>query len=109
MRKVLLVLLCTGSLAAAGAAADMARPAATASATVKITKTGYTPTSVSITAGDAVVFTNSDTVVHTVDFKTTTGVHCSVAIPLAVQPAQSASCTFSSPGKFSFSDPAAKG
>jgi plastocyanin len=109
MRKVLLLLLAVTSLAAAGAAADRANPAAAASQTVTISHTGYKPTSVSITVGDTVVFSNTDTVLHTVDFKTATGVHCTVALPLAIQPAQKASCTFASPGKFNFSDPAGKG
>lgn len=107
MRKLLVLLLAVGSLAAAGAVADSARSAATQ--TVKITRTGYVPASVSITVGDAVVFANSDTVSHTVAFKTTTGMHCSSALPLVIQPAKSASCTFSSAGKFTFSDPANKG
>jgi plastocyanin len=107
MRKLLVLLLAVGSFAAAGAVADTARSAATQ--TVKITRTGYVPASVSITVGDAVVFANSDTVAHTVDFKTTTGMHCSSALPLVIQPAKSASCTFSSAGKFTFSDPANKG
>jgi plastocyanin len=109
MRKLLVLLLAAGSLAAAGAVADSARSAAAATQTVKITRTGYVPTAVSITVGDSVAFTNSDTVAHTVDFKTTTGMHCSTALPLAVQPGTSASCTFSSAGKFTFSDPANKG
>lgn len=108
MRKLLLSLLAVASLAAAGAAADLARPAATASQTVTISKTGYKPTAVSIQVGDAVLFANSDTVAHTVTFKTTTGVKCP-ALPLVVQAGQSASCTFSTAGKFSFSDPAGKG
>jgi plastocyanin len=107
MRKLLLVLLAVASLAAAGAAADRARPAATASQTVKITKTGYMPTSVSITVGDAVVFTNGDTIAHTVVFKQTTGFTCNHT--LALTPAQSASCTFSSVGRFNFSDLVSKG
>jgi plastocyanin len=109
MRKLLLLLLAVVSLAAVGAAADLARPAATASKTVRITHAGYQPTSVSITVGDAVVFTNSDTVAHTVRFNPTTGIHCSRATPLVLQPGQSATCTFQSAGKFNFSDPAQKG
>jgi len=109
MRKLLVLLLAVGSLAAAGAVADGARSAAAATQTVKITHTGYVPAAVSIAIGDSVDFTNSDTVAHTVDFKTTTGIHCSEALPLVIQPAKSASCTFSSAGKFSFSDPANKG
>jgi plastocyanin len=108
MRKLLLFLLAVASLAAAGAVADRARPAAAASQTVTISKTGYKPTSVSIFTGDAVLFSNGDTVAHTVSFKSTTGVKCP-AVPLVVQAGQSATCTFSSAGKFNFSDPAGKG
>jgi plastocyanin len=109
MRKPLLLLLTVASLAAAGAVADRATSAATAAATVKISHTGYTPTAVTIITGDSVAFENTDTVAHTVDFKSTTGMHCTAALPLAIQPAQSASCAFSSAGKFNFSDPANKG
>jgi plastocyanin len=109
MRKLLLFLLAVASLAAAGAAADSAKTAATATQTVTISKTGYKPTSVSITTGDSVKFSNSDTAAHTVSFKTTTGMNCGVANPFTVQPGTSTSCTFSSAGKFNFSDPANKG
>jgi plastocyanin len=108
MRKFLSLLIAVASLAAAGAIADLARPAATASQTITISKTGYKPTAVSIMTGDTVVFTNTDTVAHTVVFKTTTGVKCT-ATPLAVPAGQSASCTFSSAGKFNFSDATGKG
>lgn len=108
MRKLLLSLLAVASLVAAGAVADLARPAAAASQTVTISKTGYNPTAVSIQVGDSVLFANSDAVAHTVTFKTTTGVKCP-ATPLVVQAGQSASCTFSTAGKYSFSDPAGKG
>jgi len=86
-----------------------AHPAAAASQTVTISKTGFKPTSVSITVGDTVVFSNIDTVAHTVEFKTATGIHCTAALPLTLQPAKNASCTFSNTGKFNFSDPAGKG
>jgi plastocyanin len=109
MIKRLSVLFAVASLAAAGAAADSARSAATASKTVKITKTGYSPTSVSIVAADSVLFQNTDTVAHTVDFKPTTGIKCSTAIPLVIAAGQSASCTFSTAGNIKFSDPAHKG
>ena len=109
MRKLPLLLLAAAFLAAAVATADRASTAATASQTVTITHTGYKPTSVSIAVGDAVAFSNGDTVAHTVDFKSTTGMHCGVALPLVLQAGQSASCTFSSTGKFNFSDPANKG
>jgi plastocyanin len=109
MRRVLTLLLGVTALGA-GVVTGLARPAATTSATVKITKTGYTPTAVSIFTGEAVVFDNGDTVAHTVKFSSVTGMHCSGAIPLLVVAAgQSASCTFSTAGKFNFSDVANKG
>jgi plastocyanin len=109
MTKRLVVLLAVASLAAAAVAADSARSAASASKTIKITKTGYSPATVSIIAGDAVVFDNTDTVAHTVIFKPTTGIKCSSALPLVIAAATSASCTFSSTGNFKFTDPANKG
>lgn len=109
MSKRLLLLFAVASLALAGAAADSARSAATASKTVKITPTGYSPTSVSISAGDAVVFDNTDTTAHTVNFKPTTGIKCSTALPLVVPAGQSSSCTFSAAGNVRFTDPAHKG
>jgi len=86
----------------------MASPGVAASKTVNITHSGYSPTSVTIAVGDTVVFTNGDTVAHTVRFNPTTGISCSRAIPLVLQPGQSASCTFSSAGTVNFSDPANK-
>jgi plastocyanin len=109
MRKVLVLLLAVTSLVAASAAADMARPAAAASKAVSITHTGYSPTSVSITVGDTVAFTNSDTVAHTVRFNPTAGISCSRSLPLVLPPGQSATCTFRNAGTFNFSDPVAKG
>ena len=108
MSKLLLFLLAVASLATAGVVAGLARPAATASQTVTISKTGYKPTAVSIFTGEAVTFANSDTASHTVTFKTTTGVKCP-AVPLVVAAGQSATCTFSTAGKYNFSDPAGKG
>jgi plastocyanin len=100
MRKLLVPLLVVAFLAAASAAAGKT------TTTVTISKTGYNPTAVSIVVGDAVVFKNTDTVAHTVNFNATTGVSCSAAVPLVIAAGQSASCTFSSAGKFRFSDPA---
>src|SRR5437660_1797929 len=108
MRRALTLLLGVTFLAAAGAVAGLASTASTA-ATVKITKTGYSPKAVSIIVGEAVAFTNSDTVAHTVTFKSTTGMQCSTANPLVLPAGQSASCTFSTAGKYNFSDPANKG
>src|SRR3954467_10876545 len=76
--------------------------------TVSITKNGYVPNAVTVAVGDTVRFTNNDTVVHQVTFKSTTGVTCAPN-PLVIQPAQSATCTFASPGTFTYSDPNVKG
>jgi plastocyanin len=108
MRKLLWVFIAVASAAAAGGAAELARSAAAASQTVTITKTGYTPTSVSIVVGDAVVFANADTVAHTVMFKQTSGFHCTLTT-LLIQPNGSAGCTFTTAGRFTFSDPVGKG
>lgn len=109
MRKLLLPLLTVASLAVAGAAADSAKTAASSTQTVTISKTGYKPTAVSITTGESVLFSNTDTVAHTVSFKSTTGMNCGAAVPFTVQPGKSVSCAFSTSGKFNFSDPAGKG
>jgi plastocyanin len=103
MRKLLVPLLVVASLAAAGSAAGKT------SKTVTISHTGYTPTAVSIVTGDAVIFKDTDTVAHTVNFNSTTGMQCTSAVPLVIPAGQSASCTFSSAGKFKFSDAANSG
>ena len=100
MRKLLIPLLAVVSLVAVSAAAGKT------TTTVTISKTGYKPTAVSIITGDEVVFKNTDTVAHTVQFNSTTGVSCSATPPLAIPAGQSANCTFSSTGKFRFTDPA---
>jgi plastocyanin len=108
MRKLILLFVAVSSLAAATAAAELARPAASATATVTIMHTGYKPTSVSVAVGDSVAFTNSDTVAHTVRFNPTTGISCTRALPLVLQSGQSATCTFRRAGTFNFSDPVFK-
>jgi plastocyanin len=101
LRKVLFTAVAVLSLAvAAGASAK--------TVTVTITNNGYVPNSVSVTEGDAVQFTNSDSVVHQVTFKSTAGVSCTPT-PLVVQPNASGSCTFRTAGSYSYSDPNAKG
>jgi plastocyanin len=94
--------------ALAAAAGLVAVPALGANATVTITKNGFEPASVTVNTGETVTFTNSDTKAHEVVFQKTTGVSCA-ASPLVLQPTQSGSCTFSSAGKFSYSDPTHKG
>lgn len=100
MRKLLVFPIAVLALVLAGSAAGKVTE------TVTITQSGYTPTTVTITTDDAVVFKNTDTVAHTVAFTPTTGVNCGGTLPLAIPAGQSASCSFSSAGKFRFSDPA---
>jgi plastocyanin len=82
--------------------------AAAKTVTVTITKNGYVPSATTIAQGDTVQFTNGDTVVHQVTFKSTAGVTCT-ANPLVVQPGSSGTCTFHNAGNYSYSDPNAKG
>ena len=76
--------------------------------TVTITKNGYVPSSTTVAQSDTVQFTNSDTVVHQVTFKSTTGLTCTPS-PLVIQPSASGSCAFHNAGSYSYSDPNAKG
>jgi len=101
MRKLLVLAVLTALAVAVGSAAAK-------TVTVTITKAGYVPSSVSIAQGDTVQFTNSDTVVHQVTFKSTTGVTCTPN-PLVLQPGASGSCTFGNAGSYTYSDPNAKG
>jgi plastocyanin len=89
-------------------AAGAATGAISATVTISITKNGFAPSPASASTADTVQFTNSDAVAHQVVFKTTSGVTCSPS-PFALQPAQSGTCTFSSVGTFSYSDPDAAG
>jgi plastocyanin len=98
-----LILLAAVALVAISAGSAVAK-----TVTVTITKNGPVPGALSIAQGDTVQFTNSDTVAHQVAFKPTTGVTCT-ANPLVVQPGASGSCTFSTAGKYSYSDPNTKG
>src|SRR5262252_6667367 len=107
MRKLLFLLVAVASLTAAGAVTKPARTAVPATAT--ITSTGYKPTAVSIQVGDTVDFSNKDTIPHTVAFKQSVGYHCATAFPFVIPAGQTAGCTFLSPGKYNFSDPAHKG
>ena len=99
--RSLLLLLSASALVIAGAAVAK-------TVTVSITKAGYVPKAVTVEQGDTVQFTNSDTIVHQVEFKSTAGVTCSPN-PLVVQPGASGSCTFQSAGSYTYSDPNSKG
>jgi plastocyanin len=82
--------------------------AGAATVAVSITKNGYEPSVASASTADTVQFTNTDTVSHQVVFKSTSGVTCSPS-PFSLQPAQSGTCTFASPGTFPYSDPSVSG
>jgi plastocyanin len=85
------------------ACALCAVPAATGvPANVAITPTGFNPASVTIEAGESVTWRNTDTEAHRV---VVTGTQCS----LSLQPLQSSSCEFSTPGRLNYSDPGETG
>ena len=102
------------SLGAAAAAAIIlsglagVSTAAAATQNVTITSSGFVPRDLTIQPNDSVTFSNADSTAHQVEFKTTTGLSCS-ASPLVIQPGATGSCTFASPGTFSYSDPNVKG
>jgi plastocyanin len=100
MRKLLVLPFAVLALAIAGAAVGATTK------TVTISKTGYSPTALTIAVGDTVDFKNGDSLSHTVNLSPTTGVHCTSAIPLVIAAGQTASCTFSTAGKFKFADAA---
>jgi plastocyanin len=91
MRKFLVAAVALGVLA-------LGSTALAGSTNVTITAAGFTPQKVSVQAGDAVNWTNSDAVRHRVVFSGTT---CT----LVLDPTQSSSCTFPTPGTFSYDDP----
>ena len=95
MRRLLLLLLAAVALTAAA-------PAVTATVTVVISKAGIVPANVTVKQGDAVTWTNSDTVVHQIVVK-------NYSCTLTIQPGQQGSCTFTQSGKFNYSDPTQKG
>ena len=70
--------------------------AGAATVPVSITKSGYTPSTVTATTADTVQFKNDDTVVHQVAFKPTTGVTCSPS-PFTLQAGQSGTSLASPP------------
>lgn len=101
MRRIILLVAIAALAIAAGSAAAK-------TVTVTISKNGYVPSAATIAQGDTVQFTNSDSVVHQVTFKSTAGVTCTPN-PLVVQAGASGTCTFSTAGSYSYSDPNAKG
>lgn len=88
---------------AVAACALWAGPAAFAQpANVAITPTGFTPSSVTIEVGESVTWRNTDTQAHRV---VVSGTSCN----LSLQPAQSSSCEFNTPGRLNYSDPGETG
>jgi plastocyanin len=104
MKKLLLAAAAVAVLTVGSTALAGSRGTAVAGPTtsVKITSAGFDPATVAIQAGDAVSWTNSDTVRHRV---VVTGASCS----LTLDPSQTSSCTFAAAGTFSYSDPTASG
>lgn len=92
MRKALFLLV-TVALVAGGSSA------LAGSAGVQVTDSGFTPGTVSIQSGDSVNWTNNGSSLHRI---VVSGAPCAVAL----EPSQSASCTFSTPGTFSYGNAA---
>src|SRR5438105_10344080 len=86
------------ALAAAFTALAVAAPAQAATVDVKITKTGFSPSSVRIDFGDAVKWTNADTANHQI-----VADNGSFASPI-LKPGASYSFTFKTAGRFPYHD-----
>jgi len=71
-------------------------------ASIDITKTGFSNHDVAVQSGDAVSWTNADATEHQVAVDKT---NCK----LSLMPSQTGSCTFATPGTFTFNDPTMKG
>src|SRR5580765_5067345 len=69
---------------------------------VDITKDGFKNTTIEIQGGDSVTWKNTDTADHQVRVDSST-------CKLSLEPGQSSSCTFATPGTFKFQDPTATG
>jgi plastocyanin len=95
VKKLLLAPVLAGALCAVPAATGVP-------ANVAITATGFNPSSVAIEAGETVTWRNADTQAHRV---VVTGTQCN----LSLQPLQSSSCEFKTPGRLSYSDPGESG
>src|SRR5262245_23623499 len=95
MRKLLFAAV--GVALLMGGSVALARTAA-----VEITKNGFSSRDVAVQSGDSVSWKNSDAAAHEVAVDKT---NCK----LSLQPSQSGTCTFASPGTFTFRDPTVKG
>ena len=95
MRKILLAAVAVALLAGGSAAFAVVAP-------VEISKTGFNTHDVSIQSGDSVSWKNTDTTAHDVAVDKT-------SCKLSLAPSQTGSCTFTSPGTFTYNDPSMKG
>ena len=96
MKRLLLLAFAVAGLVAAA-------PVAAKTVTITITKTGYLPRTEAVVTGDAVTFTNADTVAHTVVIRPATGYSCNGS--LALQPSDSTTCTFTTAVRHTITDP----
>jgi plastocyanin len=69
---------------------------------IEVTKGGFSASAVTIESGDSVSWRNADTVDHQVTVDKTS---CN----LSLKPGQSSTCTYATPGTFTYTDPTAKG
>lgn len=106
MRASVLTMSC--AVLATGFGSLAANTASAASFTTTITSNGYVPVDQTMNVGDTIRFTNTDTTVHQVEIKPTTGFTCTVT-PLVIQPTQTQSCTFTASGTYNYSDPNGRG
>lgn len=86
-------------LAAAVVVLPGAGPAASATSTIGITRTGFAPADVTIAAGDTVTWENRDTADHQVASR-----QAGFTSPV-LKPGQTFSFTFREPGRFNYEDP----
>ena len=96
-----LVTACSLTLVAGAFAGS---PVSAATSGITITKSGYVPANRTITVGDTIAFTNTDTDPHQVVFRQTSGFTCT-ASPLVIEPTKTQSCTFTAAAAYTYSDP----
>lgn len=95
MRKMLAALVALTALVVGGSALAHTEG-------IDVTKTGFNDRTVALETGDSVTWKNTDTASHSV---TVANTNCN----LSLEPGQSSSCAFSTPGTFSFRDPTMRG
>jgi plastocyanin len=91
-----LIALLVGAVALLATATGIA-----ATTDVEISKTGITPQDVTVEAGNPLSFKNTDTVAHALVVDKT-------ACDLTLRPQQASTCTFATPGAFSYDDTTTK-